>query len=81
MSPADEVTAVWIERYYASLCVEACNEEEACGKGREIWHQQPLDFLINAKFSTTRVLGFEAEPSTNPRPCRVRRDSLGANEL
>jgi hypothetical protein len=76
MSPAYEVTAVWIERYYASLCVEASSEDEARRMGREIWHQQPLDFLINAKFSTTRVLGFEAEPSTNPRHLSSETGSL-----
>jgi hypothetical protein len=67
MSPAYEVTAVWIERYCASLCVEASSEEEARRMGREVWHQQPFDFFLNASFSTTRLLGFEAEPSTNPR--------------
>ncbi len=62
MSPLYEVTATWTERYYASLPVEAANEEEARAKGRVIWREQPLDFLGNANCETAELTGFDVEP-------------------
>ncbi len=70
MSPAYEVTAVWIERYSATLRVEADSEETAREMGKDIWRDRPLDFLGNAEFTAARLLGFEAEPWVDLRASR-----------
>ncbi len=63
LSPVFEVTANWIERYYASLRIEAADEATAKERAREVWRTRAEWFLGNSKFEDSELVGFEVDES------------------
>lgn len=76
MSPVYEVTANWIERYYAHLRIEAADDAAAVERAREVWRVRSEWFMGNCKFADSELVDFEVEPAEAGRPADVPADEV-----